>query len=196
MNIVLYKYKHEYFQTLFLCKDLYTELCKNDCINLEEYWNKTRTLLNKKEFYIFLHKKDEPTLYLFNDFISILEDDIIPNFYDNYIAGIISDTYGELIGITGKDLEYDKHIYSITYFWMLIMSKAMMKFKKSSQYYTDNVGDMMDTFLYFGYLHNSNNEYPIFIPNIPRLIENKKLTISFAELYIEKNIKFHIDYLS
>ena len=64
---------------------------------------------------------------------------------------------------------------------MMVMSKAMMKFTKSTQYYTDNVGDMMDTLLYFGILWTDTEDYPVRKPNIPKLIEQKKLNISYTQ---------------
>ncbi len=194
MQVSLYKYEHEQFQTLFLCEEIYTLICKNDCVTIQECWDKTCMLLNKTEFYTFLHMKEEKTLYLFNDFISVLEEDVIYNFCDNCIAGIISDTYGDMLLIPGKDIEYDKHIYSVTYFWMLIMSKAMRKFSNSSQYYTDDVEDMINLFFFFGMLRNQTEEYP---SKITTLIKKEKLIVSYRQPpnNIEKNLNFYTKYI-
>jgi hypothetical protein len=181
MNIELYRYDHPYYLTMFLCKPIYDIICKDDRITLIELWKLTHFMLNKDEFCMYLNISSRDS-NLFETTTTTINKKISKEFGSDSVVSIIADVYGSIIvnNIKTPRAYFDKHIYSITYFWMLIVSKTIFKLThdvclKLRKYRLSNI--LLD----FGLLKEEEkwDDYPKY-PSIQDMIAKNIMSITYC----------------
>jgi len=173
-NLKLFLYS-KYIKKLYLEKTVFNLITENEDITIELFWYKTKHLINKEDFIIWLEydritinnnciQYNISNIVNFKQIILLLEKYLIVKFGSQSLLKMLTNL-SYCFKQYNFDFEYTNHIYSITFLWMLFFSKCI-------------------TFLNIFNDHPLNNEY-----NINFWKELKKKYIICSQLENFGNIK-------